>query len=291
MHSTWILQKGKTAMNACKGFTLIEIIIVIAIVGILIGGSLPLVFQQLESSRISATKGEMTKIHRAIVGDSEKGTFGYAGDMSRLPASNAGTSTVFDELITQGALPAFGTTTNSNGLKWGWNGPYVNVGYGGSDELKKDAWGNFYDYGQVHDPGADGVLGTGDDVTSNTGIIRSAGPDGVYASSLAIRAGTADDIIYPNRAVDITSDVVVEVLLKKTHIHEQEPPATVTVYYLDPSTGLETSQSDSASPYLFTGIPVGLRAIKVDTGTTKSFNVSIPGGGRTAHVRLTRETP
>ncbi len=51
------------------GFTLLEIIIVIAIVGILAAGITPLALQSFEVDRERTTLDEMKEIQKAILGD------------------------------------------------------------------------------------------------------------------------------------------------------------------------------------------------------------------------------
>ncbi|MDO8126378.1 MAG: prepilin-type N-terminal cleavage/methylation domain-containing protein [Candidatus Brocadiales bacterium] len=230
-------------MKTRNGFTLIEILLVIAIVGILGGAMTPLVIQSIRTSRENVTLEEMQNLHLAIVGDPDKGTFGYVGDMGRLPTS-------LDELVVQGAQPTFAETTNSNDIKWGWNGPYLQVN-SGSVEYKQDAWGNDYDYG---------VIGTGQ--------IRSFGPDGVNDN------GGGDDIVFPPHPVNIFGNVVVTVWYKRDpQDWLRNPPdkaATegdpsfqnldVTLYFA--SNGSESSQVDTSAPFYFTNVPQGFHSIK-----------------------------
>ncbi len=122
--------------NSLPGFTLIELVMIIAILSILSVVAIPKVTDIIIISRDKATRGEMTEIKKAIMGDPSAvagGTLvdqGFNGDVGQLPDP-------IDQLLTQGSLPDWNRYTQT-----GWNGPYISDD--GSDEWKNDAWGNEY---------------------------------------------------------------------------------------------------------------------------------------------------
>ncbi|MCP4704746.1 MAG: prepilin-type N-terminal cleavage/methylation domain-containing protein [candidate division Zixibacteria bacterium] len=114
-----------------NGFTMIEMVMVIVIIGIVASVGTVQMMPSLETSRIEATKAEMQALSFAIVGDPSvytngaRSDFGYVGDIGSLPAN-------LDALATD---PGFGT----------WDGPYIKSDYG-SNDYKEDGWDVLYTY-------------------------------------------------------------------------------------------------------------------------------------------------
>ncbi len=67
------------------GFTLIEVIVVIAVISILAAMAVPYAVKIIDQSREESTKKQVEEIHRAIMGDPKGPTTGYLGDMGALP--------------------------------------------------------------------------------------------------------------------------------------------------------------------------------------------------------------
>jgi len=149
--------RGETGKEA--GFTLIEIIVVIAVISILAGTMVPSVVSQMDHHRAKATRDEMQALYRAIVGTPDSGGDGYLADLGQLPTS-------LTDLVQQGSQPGYGL--HLAGVGMGWEGPYLVGGFADGSWLT-DAWGHDYRYnrttGQLTSPGRDGRLGTGDDIT------------------------------------------------------------------------------------------------------------------------------
>jgi general secretion pathway protein G len=120
------MTKNITGDNS--GFTLIEIVIVIVILGILAGVATMQFGSNINDAKFEATMSEMNALARAIVGNqqiSSNGTrtnFSYVGDVGSLPPN-------LDALYSN---PGFGT----------WNGPYMD----GSSlaSIRTDEWGTNY---------------------------------------------------------------------------------------------------------------------------------------------------
>jgi prepilin-type N-terminal cleavage/methylation domain-containing protein len=119
---------GRTDQN---GFTLIELVMIIVIIGILTGVATMKMASYIETSKVEATRTEMENLARAIVGnkdfytDGARSDFGYVGDNGALPSDlNA---LVFN--------PGLAT----------WDGPYISSNIDG-DDFNKDAWNVNYIY-------------------------------------------------------------------------------------------------------------------------------------------------
>ena len=143
-----------------KGFTLIELVIVIIVVAVLAAVAVPRFWDLITPSKIKLTRHRMEEIKKAIVGSPEMtgaGTYsarGFRGDVGSFPNS-------FTDLVSQGSYPNWDRYT-----KKGWNGPYVDETGG---QYLIDAWGNNFVYSSSGTPnitsyGQDGASGGGDDI-------------------------------------------------------------------------------------------------------------------------------
>lgn len=118
-----------------KGFSLVEMLVVVAIVGLLVGLVGPAAMRQLQSSRVNATEAQIDQLRAAL--DI------FQIDTGRLPPEDVGLSA----LVADSGIP-------------GWNGPYLRDG-----QLPVDAWGGTFLYRydgispRVISLGADGQAG------------------------------------------------------------------------------------------------------------------------------------
>ena len=252
---------------AARGFTLIEVVIVLGIIAILAAFLAPTAFEGIRSSQETATKKQVERIFLAIVGEPSKGNFGYLGDMGRLPAT-------LDELVTQGGQVAFhtsdGGTAHKGSVGTGWRGPYV-TGTDATADLFKDAWGLAFSY-----TNAGGTAGQ----------ISSGGLDGQIA--------TADDITYPVQLpVQTTGTIVVTVV-----VNDISQPINVTVSVYSTANGeqgaavVQTTPNPSVDgkPFRFT-VPHGTSAIvsvhvSGATTVTRTTTVDIAAGTQLSRTVL-----
>jgi general secretion pathway protein G len=220
------IQRPTRRLPKSRGFTLLELVVVIAVIGILVAAVTPAVVQRVMDGRIDETRVEVRSLSEGMVGKPGESSFGFVGDLGRLPTS-------FSELAQQGGLPAF-TTSTTRGVGMGWRGPYVNIGTSAADYLT-DAFGRAY---------------TG----ASSGQVRSAGPDGV--------SGNADDIVYPPAAPVIRGTVTATVKTMNGAVTLVDPAGyRVDLYYANG--GVESSIVDAAAPFSFSNVPMGVHAIRV----------------------------
>lgn len=108
--------KYSSSISPTRGFTLLELLVVIVIIGLLAAYVGPKYFAQLGKSEVTATKSQIEAFEKAL------DTFRL--DVGRYPTTEEG-------------LASLVTYPGSNPK---WNGPYL------KKDLPKDPWGNDYQY-------------------------------------------------------------------------------------------------------------------------------------------------
>lgn len=135
--------KGRRQLLRQDGFTLMELLVVILIIGLLTGIVAPRLLGQISKSEVTAARAQIAAFDKALQG--------YRIDMGRFPSSAQGLAAL------TAAPPA----------EKRWSGPYL------QGDVPLDPWGRAYEYrtpgGKGHDYeiislGRDGVRGgTGPD--------------------------------------------------------------------------------------------------------------------------------
>lgn len=188
-----------------KGFTLIEVVVVIAIVSILAGIMIPFIYRVWENAEIETTKERMSDLKKAMVGDPrliQNGVrihYGYVGDCGALPST-------LEKLI----IADLNECPN-------WKGPYLPAGFDSSD-YNRDAWDEVLIYDPVQttlmSKGADRISGTADDIT--LGISQNEITEAMPISSIKGNINFSFYNSTPNPVTPLYYSKVTELLYSQT---------------------------------------------------------------------------
>lgn len=239
-------------LRQSRGFTLIEILMAVVIIGILATVALRSVQHGVESSRVRETQNEMRGLVYAIAGNPDlyanglRSDFGYVGDVGALPAN-------LDGLI-----------TNPGGYAT-WNGPYVSGRFSeDADGFKKDAWGNNYSF-----TGGITISSTGGGSTPMTTSVASAAAD---LTSTTV-SGTVNDA-----AGNPPGDSSVAVTVRVTYPNGAGSMIT------------STTNPNSGGSFSFSSIPIGIQTIEAiysaTDDTVTAYAPVLPRDGATVNLRL-----
>lgn len=148
-----------------KGFTLMEVLIGIAIIGFLASMVLVNVNTAREKARIAVAKAESREIYNAFI-LLESDTFQWPGHKTPYEVEEGSDNEICPDGCTYSLSdPQAGLTATDGNYGGGWDGPYL-------DEIPTDPWGTeyFFDTDYDIDPGE------GQDWAA---VIGSYGPNGV----------------------------------------------------------------------------------------------------------------
>lgn len=191
-----VITSGKLLQTA-KGFTLVEIIVILAVISILVAILTPTVLKYIDEARDDRAKGDVNSIS-SMINDLIKDTGQFPGNkLDTTPTANTflcgpgnvtlsgqtwGTSATCEDLANHLVVNNPGNTVSTSddypsSGKFRWKGPYIT-------NISEDPWGNAY---QIN---ASTLTGGS---TSVTWVI-SAGPDATFQTSTASTSLSGDDV-------------------------------------------------------------------------------------------------
>jgi len=236
-------------MKSTRGFSLIEVIVAVAIIAILAGATVPVVINRLEQARYQRIQQDLQTIYEATMGVREENYFGYVGDVGRLPDS-------IPELLD-------GTGQGST-----WNGPYLAVASGFRTE---DVYGNPY----VIDSIPIRVRSYGKDGTDNAG-----GGDDLYYPEQALNTykGQLEVQVYINGR--LITDAATEQVSASLEYANNGNPATMNMVFN--TTTMSFTLPDSVHQGLHQ-LTVTAAKATLDPATQTTETVTILPGATTSY--------
>lgn len=210
-----------------NGYSLVELVVVLVIVGILTGIALSSLTRVNDTARYEETKEELDRLKDAIAGNpalvsgGSRTNYGYVGDVGALPPS-------LNALI-----------SNPGGYST-WDGPYLTDDFstdGSSSHYLYDAWGKVYSY-------SGGVI-----------IASTGGP-----TSLTRQLGNSVSSLIYNPVSAVITDID-----NSPPGPDYKDSLTVTLIYPNGSGGLAAvSVNPAADGFVeFDSIPIGLHQLRV----------------------------
>lgn len=134
------MEDKKSSLGRARGFTLLELLVVMVIIGLLVGYVAPMYFKQVGKSEVKTAKAQIE-------------AFGKALDQYRLDTGHYPT--------TEQSMNALITKPADEGR---WDGPYL------KKKVPQDPWGKDYQYKQPGDHGEFDIVSLGKDgVPGGTG--------------------------------------------------------------------------------------------------------------------------
>jgi len=218
------------------GFTLIELVLTILLIGLMAGVSVPYLKDSANASRYEATREKMEKIREAMLGtpavdnSGRRTQFGYVGDWGGLPLA-------LSSLVTA-QTPAW-TMNTAQAIGAGWRGPYLEEKMLGSEGVTKDKWGFTFAYNPAANP----------PTLTSYGADNKAG-GAVYDKDLIMTfATTAWRANVYGVVMDHTSP---------------QPSKNVQIQFpLAGNLVTQTATTNAAGAFSFTQVPFGVRAVTV----------------------------
>lgn len=235
------------AQRTHRGFSLMEVAVSVFIVAVLAAVIVPLGSSLIDSQRGTQTASELQAIYTGIVGDPQRNTFGYLGDVGAYPTS-------LMDLVSSTAT--------------GWNGPYItNARVDGG--LLIDPFGGVVEYFQANTSGGSDYLG----LISKGPNRASTNPNQSSNSRTSFTAGTYPWLAGYNSGVN-TDNVVFPAFLDNAGLVAYQSVGTFSLNIFNFDSNALVNATVPGCPALYT-----VTVMSVPRGTADQFTLAYNPGG------------